>query len=176
MHHFPWLRNRTTEHWKAGKARNTKENRRSKEFSTVWRPPVVLLSSPSADLQLILRDLSPEPTGSGDFLRFEWQKRVCFRFVYLPQFDLRSPSLTSKTLEFEVEFYSRRSCDGYSYTPSSVNTYQTEYGDILWQDLRSQNMWKNWIFFCKWVGEIHSKYVQSAAEPLMSWRKSFSIQ
>lgn len=35
MHHFPWLRNRTTEHRKAGKARNTKENRRSKEFNTV---------------------------------------------------------------------------------------------------------------------------------------------
>lgn len=34
MHHFPWLRNRTTEHRKAGKARNTKENRRSKEFNT----------------------------------------------------------------------------------------------------------------------------------------------
>ena len=33
MHHFPGLRNRTTEHRKAGKARNTKENRRSKEFS-----------------------------------------------------------------------------------------------------------------------------------------------
>ena len=37
MHHFPWLRNRTTEHRKAGKARNTKENRRSKEFSMVFR-------------------------------------------------------------------------------------------------------------------------------------------
>ena len=45
MHHFPWLRNRTTEHRKAGKARNTKENRRSKEFSTVSRQLVEHLSS-----------------------------------------------------------------------------------------------------------------------------------
>ena len=40
MHHFPWLRNRTTEHRKAGKARNTKENRRSKEFNTVSKQRV----------------------------------------------------------------------------------------------------------------------------------------
>ena len=45
MHHFPWLRNRTTEHRKAGKARNTKENRRSKEFSTVSKPHVARRSS-----------------------------------------------------------------------------------------------------------------------------------
>ena len=41
MHHFPWLRNRTTEHRKAGKARITKENRRSKEFNTVSKQLVV---------------------------------------------------------------------------------------------------------------------------------------
>ena len=50
MHHFPWLRNRTTEHRKAGKARNTKENRRSKEFSTASRLPVARPSSASANL------------------------------------------------------------------------------------------------------------------------------
>ena len=50
MHHFPWLRNRTTEHRKAGKARNTKENRRSKEFSTVSRLHVALRSSARANL------------------------------------------------------------------------------------------------------------------------------
>ena len=50
MHHFPWLRNRTTEHRKAGKARNTKENRRSKEFNTASRPPVALPSAASANL------------------------------------------------------------------------------------------------------------------------------
>ena len=47
MHHFPWLRNRTTEHRKAGKARNTEENRRSKEFSTASKPPAALRSSAS---------------------------------------------------------------------------------------------------------------------------------
>lgn len=47
MHHFPWLRNRTTEHRKAGKARNTKENRRSKEFSTASKLLVVHRSSAS---------------------------------------------------------------------------------------------------------------------------------
>ena len=45
MHHFPWLRNRTTEHRKAGKARNTKENRRSKEFNTVSKQRDVRHSS-----------------------------------------------------------------------------------------------------------------------------------
>ena len=45
MHHFPWLRNRTTEHRKAGKARNTKENRRSKEFNTVSKQLVAHRSS-----------------------------------------------------------------------------------------------------------------------------------
>ncbi len=52
MHHFPWLRNRTTEHRKAGKARNTKENRRSKEFNTASKPLVAHLSSASDNLQL----------------------------------------------------------------------------------------------------------------------------
>ena len=47
MHHFPWLRNRTTEHRKAGKARNTKENRRSKEFNTASKLLVVHRSSAS---------------------------------------------------------------------------------------------------------------------------------
>jgi hypothetical protein len=56
----------------------------------------VLLSSPSADLQLILRDLSPEPTGSGDFLSFKQQKSARFHLFHLPHFDLLSPVLTSK--------------------------------------------------------------------------------
>ena len=55
MHHFPWLRNRTTEHRKAGKARNTKENRRSKEFSTVSRQLVEHLSSAS-DNSTVIRE------------------------------------------------------------------------------------------------------------------------
>ena len=48
-HRFPWLRNRTTDNRKCEKARNIKEKRTIEMFSTVSKPPVVRLSSPSAD-------------------------------------------------------------------------------------------------------------------------------
>ena len=53
MHHFPWLRNRTTEHRKAGKARNTKENRRSKEFNTDLKQLVEHHSSLNVNFKVI---------------------------------------------------------------------------------------------------------------------------
>ena len=76
MHHFPWLRNRTTEHRKAGKARNTKENRRSKEFNSVSKQLVEHRSSPNDNLErsffeLLLEIITPENiVFSGVFLIF----------------------------------------------------------------------------------------------------------
>ena len=49
-HRFPWLRNRTTDNRKCEKARNIKEKRTIEMFSTVSKPPVARLSSPSANL------------------------------------------------------------------------------------------------------------------------------
>lgn len=49
-HRFLWLRNRTTDNRKCEKARNIKEKRTIEMFSTASRPPVVRLSSPSANL------------------------------------------------------------------------------------------------------------------------------
>ena len=49
-HRFLWLRNRTTNNRKCEKARNIKEKRTIEMFSTASKPPVVRLSSPSADL------------------------------------------------------------------------------------------------------------------------------
>ena len=49
-HRFLWLRNRTTDNRKCEKARNIKEKRTIEMFSTVSKPPVVRLSSPSANL------------------------------------------------------------------------------------------------------------------------------
>ena len=47
-HRFLWLRNRTTDNRKCEKARNIKEKRTIEMFSTVSKPPVARLSSPSA--------------------------------------------------------------------------------------------------------------------------------
>ena len=47
-HRFLWLRNRTTDNRKCEKARNIKEKRTIEMFSTVSKPPVAHLSSPSA--------------------------------------------------------------------------------------------------------------------------------
>ena len=47
--HFLWSAHRITEKQKAGKARNIKGKRQSKNFSTVSKQPVVLLSSPSVN-------------------------------------------------------------------------------------------------------------------------------
>ena len=49
-HRFLWLRNRTTDNRKCEKARNIKEKCTIEMFSTASKPPVVRLSSPSADL------------------------------------------------------------------------------------------------------------------------------
>lgn len=49
-HRFLWLRNRTTNNRKCEKARNIKEKRTIEMFSTVSKPPVAHLSSPSANL------------------------------------------------------------------------------------------------------------------------------
>lgn len=49
-HRFLWLRNRTTDNRKCEKARNIKEKRTIEMFNTASKPPVVRLSSPSADL------------------------------------------------------------------------------------------------------------------------------
>lgn len=69
-HLFLWLRNRTTENRKGKKAQNIKGKWQSKNFSTVWRPPVVLPSSPSADISITRRRAnfstrSPKPSGFG---------------------------------------------------------------------------------------------------------------
>lgn len=47
---FLWSAHRITEKQKAGKARNIKEKRQLKNFSTASKPPVALRSSPSANL------------------------------------------------------------------------------------------------------------------------------
>ena len=47
---FLWSAHRITEKQKAGKARNIKEKRQLKNFSTASKPPVARLSSPSANL------------------------------------------------------------------------------------------------------------------------------
>ena len=65
-HRFPWLRNRTTDNRKCEKARNIKEKRTIEMFSTVSRPPVARLSSPSANLLKI-----PETQGSRGFFLCE---------------------------------------------------------------------------------------------------------
>lgn len=62
-HRFPWLRNRTTDNRKCEKARNIKEKRTIEMFSTASRPPVVRLSSPSADSVCKV----PEPDRFRDF-------------------------------------------------------------------------------------------------------------
>ena len=49
---FLWSAHRITERQKAGKARNIKEKRQSKNFSTVSRQHVVHLSSPRDNLQV----------------------------------------------------------------------------------------------------------------------------
>ena len=49
---FLWSAHRITEKQKAGKARNIKGKRQSKNFSTVSKQLVALRSSPSANLQL----------------------------------------------------------------------------------------------------------------------------
>lgn len=69
-HRFLWLRNRTTDNRKCEKARNIKEKRTIEMFNTVWRPPVVLPSSPSADISITRRRAnfstrSPKPSGFG---------------------------------------------------------------------------------------------------------------
>ena len=48
-HRFLWLRSRTTDNRKCEKACNIKEKRTIEMFSTASKPPVVRLSSPSAD-------------------------------------------------------------------------------------------------------------------------------
>ena len=86
MHHFPWLRNRTTEHRKAGKARNTKENRRSKEFNTVSKLLVAHLSSPRDNLE---RSDNEEKRSFFESISQKEQqtpKTQCFRgFLYLTE-------------------------------------------------------------------------------------------
>ena len=49
---FLWSAHRITERQKAGKARNIKEKRQSKNFNTASKPLVAHLSSASANLQL----------------------------------------------------------------------------------------------------------------------------
>ena len=53
--HFLWSAHRITEKQKAGKARNIKGKRQSKNFSTVSKQLVAHLSSASADYQQYLR-------------------------------------------------------------------------------------------------------------------------
>ena len=60
-HRFPWLRNRTTDNRKCEKARNIKEKRTIEMFSTVSRPLVAHLSSPSADWTQIHNSKAQKP-------------------------------------------------------------------------------------------------------------------
>ena len=59
---FLWSAHRITKKQKAGKARNIKEKQLKNSRSTVSKPPVARLSSPSANLLKI-----PETHGLGDF-------------------------------------------------------------------------------------------------------------
>ena len=69
---FLWSAYRITEKQKAGKARNIKEKQLKNSRSTVSKPPVARLSSPSANLLKI-----PETHGLGDFFFV----RIC---LFLP--------------------------------------------------------------------------------------------
>lgn len=69
---FLWSAHRITEKPKAGKARNIKEKQLKNSRSTVSKPPVARLSSPSANLLKI-----PETHGLGDFFFV----RIC---LFLP--------------------------------------------------------------------------------------------
>lgn len=69
---FLWSAHRITEKQKAGKARNIKEKQLKNSRSTVSKPPVARLSSPSANLLKI-----PETHGLGDFFFV----RIC---LFLP--------------------------------------------------------------------------------------------
>ena len=67
---FLWSAHRITERQKAGKARSIKGKQLKNSRSTVWRPPVVLPSSPSADISITRRRAnfstrSPKPSGFG---------------------------------------------------------------------------------------------------------------
>ena len=69
---FLWSAHRITKKQKAGKARNIKEKQLKNSRSTVSKPPVARLSSPSANLLKI-----PETHGLGDFFFV----RIC---LFLP--------------------------------------------------------------------------------------------
>ena len=65
-HRFPWLRNRTTDNRKCEKARNIKEKRTIEMFSTVSRPHVAHLSSPSVNrLEKSNQNRSKTPENQG---------------------------------------------------------------------------------------------------------------
>lgn len=69
---FLWSAHRITERQKAGKARSIKGKQLKNSRSTVSKPPVARLSSPSANLLKI-----PETHGLGDFFFV----RIC---LFLP--------------------------------------------------------------------------------------------
>ena len=64
---FLWSAHRITEKQKAGKARNIKEKRQLKNFSTASKPPVARLSSASADLSAFYVSKPGNHTVSGLF-------------------------------------------------------------------------------------------------------------
>ena len=68
----PFFMVRTPDNWEAeaGKARSIKGKQLKNSRNTVWRPPVVLPSSPSADISITRRRAnfstrSPKPSGFG---------------------------------------------------------------------------------------------------------------
>ena len=65
---FLWSAHRITERQKAGKARNIKEKRQSKNFSTAWRLLVARPSSASADRDFKMPQNPGNSTVSGAFL------------------------------------------------------------------------------------------------------------
>ena len=60
---FLWSAHRITERQKAGKARNIKEKRQSKNFNTASRPPAARPSSPSVDFLFGFSKMPPVSGG-----------------------------------------------------------------------------------------------------------------
>lgn len=80
-HRFLWLRNRTTNNRKCEKARNIKEKRTIEMFSTVSKPPVARLSSPSVN-RLRFTGVR-QMAGACFFIAFAGHKFNCFSIGFL---------------------------------------------------------------------------------------------
>ena len=83
---FLWSAHRITERQKAGKARNIKEKRQSKNFNTVSKQLVALLSSASDNLQL---NNAKKARKYAIFRAFSMPEIIWFRWWNLRKFDFK---------------------------------------------------------------------------------------